>query len=163
MTDQPTLLGHAEAPARSRRGPGGWEIALWILGVALVGGGVLIAHFVVDNLLSNDGSASNDPKFFAVAQVLYSILPGVITAGLFCFILAVALRAFEGNAVRRRAMAQLVQAQAPGVSASIPAASEPAAIAVAPVAPAADRHSQDVSPTATGDYSRFMRPPADAD
>jgi hypothetical protein len=155
MTDHPTLLGQADPPARKRRRPNGWELALWILGAALLGCGVLISRLVVTGLFANDNGSPAARTAVEVAQVLYTTLPGVVTAGLFCFILAIALRAFAGMTAGRRPVEPLPQSPAAVVA-------DPVTVpTIAADSAASPRRPQDVAQTATGDYSRFMRPPAD--
>ncbi|HEY4270237.1 MAG TPA: hypothetical protein VGM94_18785 [Galbitalea sp.] len=164
MTDQPTLLAQAEPRARTHHRPGGWELALWILGVVLLGGTILAAQLVVSRLLDDNGSSAADRSGIAFAQVIYSVLPGAITAGLLCFVLAVALRAFEAN-VRRRSAPLAPAAAAPAAAAPTTApATVAGSVEAEPVAaePSVTHRQQGVAPTATGDYSRFMRPPGDA-
>lgn len=162
MSDQPTLLGQAEPSARKRTRPNGWELALWILGLVLLGSGVVISRLVVTGLFANDNGSPAARTAVEIAQVLYTTLPGVVTAGLFCFILAIALRAFAGMSRGRSPVEPLPHsAVATAAAVAEPVTAPAAAPTAAPAAAVAARGAQDVAPTAADDYSRFMRPPTD--
>jgi hypothetical protein len=180
MTGEPTLLGHTGPAKARRRGRNRWELALWLFGVFLLVFGLASVYVVSKQLFANvDGNSLQSPDLTwrAIAEILYSLLPGVISGSLLCFIVAIGLRALEGNVARRPAaglsspnVAPVAAAVAP-VEAAPAASTAPAVAAAAPTAPAATTApTASTPPTASTasaapldrDYSRFMRPPADA-
>jgi hypothetical protein len=157
MTGEPTLLGHTDSAKAPRRRRNRWELALWLFGVLLLVFGVASVYVVSKQLFENanvNSLQSPNATWRAIAEILYSLLPSVISGSLLCFIVAIGLRALEGNVARR-----------PGAVLSSPSAAPvAAAAAVAPVEAAPHPAPVEVASAAPSDrdYSRFMRPPADA-
>jgi hypothetical protein len=149
------------------------EIALWILSVALLVGGVagsLWASGVMNKGFSCSGADCSAPDDYALAQALYMMSPPMVTAGLIAVVLSVALRAGFVGIARRTADADTPAGVSEEPVASIPGAETPA--------PSADprypteRTPQQVEPASfappqfrqrrrTPDHSAFQRPAAD--
>ena len=161
MTGQPTMTGQSE-PVKVRRPRNRWELSLSVLGAVLLGVGVATVYLISKVLFTNVGTSSQSDAFWrGIAEILYSILPGVISAALLCFIVAIGLRALEVNVARRPVT--LPSTSAPAVE-SAPVESAPVESApAAPAAPTAREPTELSAATAPSDrdYSRFMRPPAD--
>lgn len=89
---------------RTRVNP--FEIALWILGVVLLVGGVAGALWgsrVMSQGFSCSGADCSAPTDYALAQAFYMLAPPLVTAGLVAVVLLIALRAALG--IARRAAA----------------------------------------------------------
>ncbi len=165
MTDEPTLLGRLEQTTaqRRRRRPNGWELALWVLGVVLLVASYLSAQLVVAQLFSSTDSGNGEADLAArgTVELLYTLLPGLFTAALFCFIGAIGLRAHEANVARRPVIVAPTTTSRPEQPTSSEAPASPAS-PESLESPVVDRRQERQTPTAEDDYSRFMRPPADA-
>ena len=162
MSSSPVLLPSAEPDARRRR-VNGWELALWILGLALLAACTVIAKYSVDMVIlesAGGGQSTTDPVFRQqiVIQEFASIFtPGMVTAGLLCIALALFLRAFDVSARRRQTMRPAVETPDTSVSPSMVTAVstvEPERFDIPAAAPAS---------TTPADYAPFMRPTDDPD
>ena len=72
---------------RSRVNP--FEIGLWALGAVLIVGGVASLIWAVSRL----GGGGPESAGFVATQLIYTVAPGAVTAGLFAVVAALALRA----------------------------------------------------------------------
>jgi hypothetical protein len=149
----------AASPPRRGRRLSGWELALWIMGALLMVASIVSVRLVVTQLFNDpSGSpASTDVVAREIAEVTYTTLPGLLTASLLCFIVAVALRAQAAN-TRRFADAVAAATGSTVVTATSAPVAQPSP-AAPPVTPQAPQRPQ----PADTDYSRFMRPSVDAD
>lgn len=83
-----------------------FEIALWILAVALLavgGAGALWASRVMNGGYTCTGDNCSPPVDYALAQTFYMMSPPLVTAGLVAAVLSIALRAGLSGIARRTA------------------------------------------------------------
>jgi len=88
--------------SRTRVNP--FEIALWILAVALLvvgGAGALWASRVMNGGYTCTGDNCSPPVDYALAQTFYMMSPPLVTAGLVALVLSIALRAALVGIARR--------------------------------------------------------------
>lgn len=82
------LEAEPDPPRRSSINP--FEIALWVLGVVLLVGGLVSLQWSVGRFGQNTGPASEG---FIASQMAYVLAPAAVTAGLFAIVVSLALRA----------------------------------------------------------------------
>jgi hypothetical protein len=150
-----------------------FEIALWILGVVLLVGGVggaLWASGVTSQGYSCSGADCSAPANYALAQALYMMAPPSVTAGLVAIVLSVGLRAALVGIARRAAGSDASTAELEGpqileVVSEQAFISEASAAGVNDGAPArlgsASFAPPQFRPRRSVDHSAFKRPSAD--
>ena len=155
----PELIGFEPDDPRPPRRVNGWEIALWVIGVVLIGSSGALVYSFVTLVYENVRSQSPaDAGFFSAFLQASSIFtPALVTGGIICIALAIFARASDVNATRRQAVrpaalattARLssVAAEAPEIVTTETSAPAPSAALAEPGAPA-EPH----------DYRAFMRP-----
>ena len=171
MSDQPTLHGQSEPPSPRRRRRNRWEVALWILGAALIAISLAAAYLVSKQLFATVGLGDSDAdlSWRALAEIAYTVLPGFVWAGLTCFVVAIGLRTYEANVARRAGVG-------PSSASGTEAAEQRPEAPLRPEAPplpeattlpeALEGPPSNLGPSrtsgngSTDDISRFMRPPA---
>lgn len=154
------LEAEQDAPRRASINP--FEIALWVLGVVLLVGGLVSLQWSVGRFGQNTGPESTG---FIASQMAYVLGPAAVTAGLFAIVVSLALRAVL-LVVARQASAGAAAAVAPrgaDIAQTQPESSQPA--------PAAERAPQ-LDPLQFAppqlrsrrrevDHSAYRRPTAD--
>jgi hypothetical protein len=90
------LESEEETPRTSSVNP--FEIALWVLGVLLLSGGIMSLQWVAARS-GQVGIPGGDG--FILSQMIYSLGPAAVTAGLFAIIVSLALRAALSVIARR--------------------------------------------------------------
>lgn len=153
MTDERPVLLAPEADASKRR-INGWELALWIVGVALLVISGVLSYIFAQLIFAQTPTGQSGTGFIAFAQTSSLYTPGMVTGGIVCIALALFSRALNANARQRDAL-RPTQVPAAVVPPAAPAP-EPSTASVAPQRPAARAE------TAFTDYSAFMRPPDEA-
>jgi hypothetical protein len=154
--------GERDVPRTSSINP--FEIALWVLGVVLLVGGLVSLQWSVGGFGRNTGPESEG---FVARQMTYVLGPAAVTAGLFAVVVSLALRATL-LALVRRASSVAAAAAAPIAAASTE--TRPAE-STQPAPPAAERAPQ-LDPLQFAppqlrsrrrdvDHSAYRRPPAD--
>ncbi len=159
MTNPPPILLSGDS-SESRRRINGWELALWILGVALIA----VATWFTAQLTQMDidqqneanasGGISNLGYFQAFYQTAAIAVPGFVTGSIACFALAIFVRALDFNA-RRRVL--------PVAPPAIPLEQPIEPQAPAPTPAAVELPEARSVPTMPSDYSAYMRPADDPD
>jgi len=146
-----------------RRRVNGWELALWMLGVVLIVGAVILLNVVAKVLYFPSGNQVGGTEAFALIQATSIAIPSLVTAGLIAIMLAIAIHALELNAWRREARTRAASSVPIPRSEAVRAEAEPAAATAAAVRTIAEPNSVPTvaSNTDSGDYRLFMRPPAE--
>jgi len=147
-----------------RRRVNGWELALWMLGVVLIVGAVILLNVVAKVLYFPSGNQVGGTEAFALIQATSIAIPSLVTAGLIAIMLAIAIHALELNARRREARTRAASSVPIPRSEAVRAEAEPAAATpAAAVRTIAEPNSVPTvaSNTDSGDYRLFMRPPAE--
>lgn len=137
-----------------------FEIALWVLGAVLIVGGIASSAWAIGRL----GGGGPNSAGFVATQLIYTVAPAAVTAGLVAIVAALAFRAAL-LVVARRAASTAQDApfaetsptnttvQAPG-----PASSAESALREAPLSFDPPRFRQRQRAT---DHSAFKRPGAE--
>jgi hypothetical protein len=163
------LLGSEPEPRRPRTGLSGWEIALWAIGVVLVGAGVVVVVELAQTINEESTSTfvnTNATPAQIFLQTSVVVAPGLFIGGVVCIALAIFARVLDAHA-RHRSMVAPGAAVSAAQDAAAPvapllAAASPSAPSTAAPSPSAPSTAADApaAPTAQPtDYSAFMRPP----
>jgi hypothetical protein len=99
----------AEVP---RGGPDRFEIILWVLGLVLIAAALIAYSYAAapspsGTSFSCDDSGCATPPDYAIKQYTYAFAPGVLTGGIICVALALALRALS-RILRQRELRPVV-------------------------------------------------------
>jgi hypothetical protein len=92
----PELLGFEQDAPKPRRRANGWEIALWVVGILLLGGSGVLVYFFVKLIYGNSSGQTPDLGLldaFLQASSIYT--PGLVTGGILCIALAIFARASD--------------------------------------------------------------------
>jgi hypothetical protein len=106
------LESEQDAPRARSINP--FEIALWVLSLVLIIGGVamaLWANRVTSGGFSCDGGDCSPPPDYAWAQAAYIVVPSLFTAGLCAVVVSLALRALLVATAHRGIVAVAVDAE----------------------------------------------------
>jgi hypothetical protein len=145
------------SPRRPRSRVSGWEVALWVIGILLIGSGIAIVLGLaqtIDEESTSTFTNTNATPLQVFLQTASVVTPGLLTGGVICVALAIFARVLDAHARNREPPITLGTLGALAPSEELARAAE-AAEQPTTSAPTAG------APTPTTDYSPFMRPSGD--